>query len=289
VEEGDSIKFMTIYAIGDVQGCYDELQNLLQLIHFQPQHDHLWFTGDLINRGSQSLAVLRFVKSLGDRAITVLGNHDLHFLAVASGTISLKKTDTFQDILDAPDRDTLAAWLRQQPLLYYDQRTDFTLVHAGIAPQWNLMQALSCAAEIEQVLQSSHYQEFFSHMYGTTPACWDPALKGWDRWRFITNCFTRIRYVDFEGRLELHYKGPVGGQPSGFYPWFEAPNRKNLQMKILFGHWASLQGKTNCENIYGIDTGCCWGNSLTAMRLEDSQLFQVKCEAYHRLNSLSEE
>jgi len=268
---------MSTYAIGDIQGCYDELQRLLTEIQFNPAQDCLWLTGDLINRGHQSLEVLRFVKNLGKSAITVLGNHDLHFLAVACSAELPTKKDTFHDVLAAPDIDELSTWLKQQPLFYYDKNLAFSLVHAGLAPQWDLEKAQACADEVHHVLTGVDYRQFFKHMMGDTPNCWDDALQGWGRLRLITNYFTRMRYVDAKGHLDLNYKGSIGGQPSGYYPWFALPNRMTQSERVIFGHWASLKGVAEGKNIFALDTGCCWGNCLTAMRLEDQQKFQVRC------------
>lgn len=259
---------MSTYAIGDIQGCYNELLDLLSLIEFNPQKDVLWFTGDLINRGSQSLDVLRFVKSLGKSAISVLGNHDLHYLAVASQCEPLQKKDTFHDILAAPDAEELFQFVRQFPLIHHDPQLKFTMVHAGLAPQWTLKEALDCSREFEIILRNENYRDFLQHMYGDTPG---------ERFRLIVNYCTRMRYVDKKGHLELKYKGPIGAQPKGFYPWYSVSTRKTKKEKIIFGHWASLQGKADTVNIYALDTGCCWGNSLTALRLEDEQYFQINC------------
>lgn len=259
---------MATYAIGDVQGCYDELLDLLSLIEFNPQKDVVWFTGDLINRGAQSLEVIRFVKSLGKSAISVLGNHDLHYLAVAANCEPLQKKDTFHDILSAPDAEELFEYIRHLPLIHHDPKLKFTLVHAGIPPQWNLKTALDCSREIEIILRSENYRDFLLHMYGDSAD---------NRFRMIVNYCTRMRYVDKKGNLSLTYKGPIGGQPKGFYPWFSVATRKTKKDKIIFGHWASLKGKADTPNIYALDTGCCWGNALTALRLEDEQTFQVNC------------
>ena len=260
---------MSTYAIGDIQGCYDELLDLLSLIDFNPQKDVVWFTGDLINRGKKSLDVLRFVKSLGKAAVCILGNHDLHYLAVASNCEPLQKKDTFHDILSAPDTDGLFEFVRHFPLIHHDSKLKYTMVHAGLAPQWSLKEALDCSREFEIILQGKNYRDFLLHMYGDNDA--DHPL------RVIVNYCTRMRYVDKKGNLNLDYKGPIGGQPKGFYPWFSVSTRKTKDDKIIFGHWASLKGKADTKNIYALDTGCCWGNSLTALRLDDEQYFQINC------------
>jgi len=191
---------VAVYAIGDIQGCYRELRHLLEYLHFDPAQDRLWFTGDLVNRGPQSLETLRFIRGLGSAALTVLGNHDLHLLAAADNPARIKKRDTLNPIFDAPDRDELLLWLRQQPLLHHDAELNFTLVHAGLPPQWDLAQAQACAQEVEQVLRSAAHADFFAHMYGDQPDHWSDDLHGWERLRFITNCLTRLRYCDSEGR-----------------------------------------------------------------------------------------
>ncbi len=269
---------MATYAIGDIQGCFDELQLLLQDINFDRNVDVLWFTGDLVNRGPESAEVIRFVKSLGERAITVLGNHDLHLLAVHSGEIPKKKSDTFTDVINAGDGDALCQWLRHQPLLHHDPASGYTLVHAGIHPQWDLELAQHCAHEVEIMLRSDSYHEFFEHMYGNEPNYWNESLRGWKRMRFITNCFTRMRYCNVDGKLDLKVKSPVGTQPADYMPWFAIPERANKGAKIIFGHWASLQGHADTENIFAIDTGCCWGNCLTALRLDDQKKFCISCD-----------
>ena len=269
---------MALYAIGDVQGCYDELRLLLGKIGFNPKNDRLCFTGDLVNRGPNSLDTLRFIKGLGPAAVTVLGNHDLHFLAVAAGAENPKHKDTFGALLAAPDRDELVDWLRQQPLLHLEDR--FYLIHAGLPPQWDLVTALRCSAEVEAVLQSDNYADFFPNMYGDEPVQWSEQLGGWARIRFITNCFTRMRYCDREGRLDLKQKGPPGQQDSSLVPWFEAPNRRSLGEEIVFGHWSSLgfYVKNGC---YGLDTGCLWGGELTALRLDGGEMrrISVPCQS----------
>lgn len=265
---------MAIYAIGDVQGCYDALQALCEKVHFNPQQDTLWFTGDLVNRGKQSLQTLRFVKSLGDKAVTVLGNHDLHFLAVANHAIKSRSKDTLQDLLAAPDLAELCAWLQAKPLLYH--ANGYTLVHAGIAPQWNLTQALALAKEVEQVLISPDAVIFFKKMYGDVPSRWNDGLAGWKRLRLITNYFTRMRFCDAQGTLDLNIKG-ASSHHQGYMPWFKVPHRRHQDLRIIFGHWASLNGKVDEPNVYGLDTGCVWGNCLTAMRLDNQQIVSVKC------------
>lgn len=267
---------MSTYAIGDIQGCYTSLETLLTHICFDPAQDTLWFTGDLVNRGPQSLATLRFVKSLGDRQHTVLGNHDLHLLAVAHQTRPHSADDSLSEILDAPDRDELLHWLCQQPLLHHDETLGFTMVHASLAPNWDLNTAKQLAHEVESILQSERKIEFFHHMYGNQPDYWDNSLTGFDRLRCITNYFTRARFCHPDGRLELNNKGKMD-QATDLIPWFKVPTRINRDIDILFGHWAALQGITNTPHVFALDTGCVWGFELTAMRLEDRKLFSVPC------------
>ena len=259
---------MATYAIGDIQGCHDDLLRLLERIGFDSSRDRLWFAGDLVNRGPASLAVLRFVKGLGERTLSVLGNHDLHLLAVAAGTSRLRKSDTLDEVLAAPDRDELLHWLRHRPLLHHDPGLGYTLVHAGLPPQWDLTQALACAHELEAVLQGPGYVDFFDHMYGDEPACWDAGLTGMGRLRFIVNCFTRLRFVGPGGELELETKGSPGSQPHGFLPWYQVPGRKSEDLRILFGHWSTVGQIQAAHNALGLDTGCVWGGRLTALRLD---------------------
>jgi len=272
---------MAVYAIGDIQGCYDELMSLLELVRFDPANDQVWFTGDLVNRGPASLQVLRTVRELGDSAVTVLGNHDLHLLAVAEGYAQSHKNDTLDAVLSAPDRDELLAWLRQQPLMYYDPALNAALVHAGLPPQWNLTMAQACAKEVETVLRCDDYTEFFRYMYGNQPDVWRDDLTGQDRLRFITNSFTRLRYCDVAGRLDFKAKGEPGTQPAGYLPWFEVPGRRSEGLRIVFGHWSTLGLRREC-NIVSLDTGCLWGAQLTAVRLSGNDaVFCVECPEHH--------
>ena len=273
---------MAIYAIGDIQGCFDELQALLAMCHFDPATDRLWFTGDLVNRGPDSLAVLRFVHGLGDSAVTVLGNHDLHLLAVAEGLGKLHKPDTLQAILKAPDRDELLHWLRHRPLLHHDARLNTALLHAGLPPQWDLREARAYSAEVEAVLHGNDYREFFAHMYGDKPRRWAMDLAGWERLRFIVNCFTRLRFCRIGGELCLKAKGEPGTQPAGCVPWFQVPGRRSTQTRIVFGHWSTL-GLYHGDNVLALDTGCLWGGLLTAARLDgEAQIISCDCSGYRR-------
>ena len=268
---------MSVYAIGDIQGCFDELQALLKHIKFDSVRDQLWFCGDLVNRGNKSLETLRYVKSLGTCAITVLGNHDLHLLAASNGVRKRNPRDTLDDVLEAHDRDELINWLRCRPLLHHDDTLDFTLVHAGLPPQWDLDQARSYASEVEHVLRSTDYAEFLKHMYGNKPDLWSDDLCGHNRTRFILSCFTRMRYCAEDGRLDLDSYGPPGSQPAGYYPWFEIANRKSRNLRILFGHWSTL-GNPEIPGIFPLDTGCLWGGQLTALRLESQpEYIGIEC------------
>jgi len=268
---------MSTYAIGDVQGCYDELQQLLALIEFDSARDRLWFTGDLVNRGPDSLEVLRFVKSLGDKAITVLGNHDLHLLAIHANRDRPKRKDTLDDILGAPDRDELLHWLRQQPLMHVDESLGFVLIHAGLPPQWGLAQAQACAHEVEMILRGENYPDYFQQMYGNQPDSWRDDLSGMDRLRFITNCFTRLRYCDQNGRYAMDEKGSPGSQAEPWQPWFRIQHRASKGANIIFGHWSTLH-EVNDAGIFALDSGCLWGGQLTALQLTvPPRRFQVEC------------
>ncbi len=266
---------MSIYAIGDIQGCFDELLRLLDSLSFNEQSDQLWFAGDLVNRGPKSLETLRFVKSLGDAAITVLGNHDLHLLAASCAPKIAHKKDSLLPILEAPDSDELIDWLRLRPLFHFND--EFCLVHAGLPPQWDFKKTQKMAMLAEQALRGLNYQAFLKQMYGNKPNIWSPNLKGVERLRYIVNCFTRMRYCDADGRLDFLHSGPPGSQPKGLVPWFDAPKRKNADMRIIFGHWSSL-GYYEGPNCYAIDTGCLWGGQLTALKLgEPVQRFSIDC------------
>lgn len=265
---------MATYAIGDIQGCFDPFIRLLEKINFNSNQDCLWLTGDLVNRGPASLEVLRFVKSLKYSQV-VLGNHDLHCLSVLYGKSSLDRQDTLAPILTALDKEDLGTWLRHRPLLHHDTGLGVTLVHAGLPPQWDLNKALQCAHELEEVLRNKHYLDFFANMYGDTPSRWSDSLEGWDRLRVITNCFTRLRFCDVEGNLDLGNKGNTAKE--NYFPWFQVTHRRSKNLKIIFGHWAALAGKTDDPNIIALDTGCVWGNCLTAICLEDGKKFSVHC------------
>lgn len=267
---------MSDYAIGDVQGCYEPLQRLLELIDFNEQTDRLWFVGDLVNRGPESLAVLRFIHALPVTPQITLGNHDLHLLGSLFGGRPWKgHDDTFQDVMQAADGEELGHWLRKQSILCHSPELNVVMCHAGIAPVWDLSQAILCAQELEQRLSGDNYAEFLSQMYGNKPDVWSDELQGVDRLRMITNYFTRMRFCNDYGVLELGYKGTIAKAPPRLHPWFQVPDRKEISSDIVFGHWAALMGVTNNPNIHAIDTGCLWGGELTALRLQDKQRFSV--------------
>lgn len=265
---------MATYAIGDLQGCFAPLQALLDAIGFNPSRDRLWQVGDIVNRGPDSLAALRWAKGMKDALVTVLGNHDLHLLAVAEGIEPAKRGDTIQDILDAPDRDELLGWLRSRPLMHVED--GLALVHAGLLPQWTVARARELAAEVEAVLRGDHYHDFFAHMYGNHPDHWDDGLHGMERLRVITNAMTRLRFCTPEGRMEFAHKGEVHVRPEGFLPWFEVAGRQSAGEFVVFGHWSALGYRLGAD-FAALDSGCLWGGSLTALRLEDRQVFQVAC------------
>lgn len=265
---------MATYAVGDLQGCLRPLLDLISVIEFDPQKDRLWFTGDLVNRGPESLEALRFVKSLGDRAVTVLGNHDLHLLALAGGFVRPREDDTLAPVLAADDRDELLAWLRTRPLLY--REGEYLLVHAGLLPAWTASEAADLAAEVEQQLQGEKYEGFLSQLYGSRPERWEDSLAGMDRLRVIVNAMTRLRFCSAEGVMDFKTKGTIAQAPSGYMPWFDVPQRRSQGANIVFGHWSAL-GLMLRPNLLALDTGCVWGGHLTVVRLEDRQTFQCVC------------
>lgn len=268
---------MAVYAIGDLQGCYEPLRRLLDHLAFDPRHDCLWLVGDLVNRGPASVAVLRLVRSLGAAAVTVLGNHDLHLLAVAYHKNHHRSKDTFDDVLRAPDRDELLEWLCQRPVLHHDPQLQVTMVHAGLPPQWDLAQACMCAAELQETLRGEQRGEFLIHMYGNHPHRWSKSLTGWERLRFISNCLTRLRFCTTDGRLDLKHKGPPGTQPSSHIPWFLVPGRRTAGETIVCGHWSTL-GYSHQAGVYALDSGCVWGGRLTALRLDTHpQPYYIPC------------
>ncbi|MFT6791333.1 MAG: bis(5'-nucleosyl)-tetraphosphatase (symmetrical) [Cellvibrionaceae bacterium] len=266
---------MATYAVGDIQGCLDPLQTLLTQVSFKPGRDKLWVVGDIVNRGPKSLETLRFLFHLRDSLVIVLGNHDLHLLAVAAGYRRHGSSDTLENILRAPDRDVLLEWLRQQALLHHDPQLNYTMVHAGIPPQWSLKEAISHADEVTEVLRSANVDQYLKHLYGREPDIWDESLTGPARWRLITNYFTQMRFCSAEGRLELKTKTDAEAEPEGYRPWFAHKNRLARGERIIFGHWAALDGNANHENIYAIDTGFVWGRKLTMMSLDTQTFFSV--------------
>jgi bis(5'-nucleosyl)-tetraphosphatase (symmetrical) len=268
---------MATYAIGDIQGCYDELQQLLAMIAFDASKDRVLFVGDLVNRGPDSLKCLRFIKSLGEAATTVLGNHDLHLLAFVEGIRKLHKGDTLAEILNAPDRDDLIAWLRHRPLMHIDGI--YAVVHAGLLPEWSIAQALSLAKEVETQLQAANYRDFLASMYGNKPNRWDDGLVGFDRLRIIVNAMTRLRFCSPDGRMDFDAKGEVSAAPPGCVPWFDAPGRKSADTPIICGHWSAL-GLRIDSNLIALDSGCVWGGELTAIQIEDRSIFQTSCKGY---------
>ncbi len=270
---------MPTYAIGDLQGCYQQLENLLDLIDDQSPDSRIIFVGDLVNRGPQSLATLRRIRALGTRAEAVLGNHDLHLLAVAQGIRSPNASDTLSEILCAPDREELLDWLRHRPMALFEQ--NHLLFHAGVLPQWDAEQTISLAHEAETALRSDDWLDFLRHVYGNTPAQWNDSLQGYERLRCILNALTRIRFCSADGTMTFEFKESVAAAPPGYMPWFDVPERRTTNVTAVFGHWSTL-GLTLRENLIGLDTGCVWGGKLTAIRLEDRQLFQVNCPQAQR-------
>lgn len=269
---------MAVYAIGDLQGCYEPFRRLLDKLRFDPAKDRLWLTGDLVNRGPDSLKTLRFVKQLGDAAITVLGNHDLHLLALGHGIrYSGAHFDSLWKVLGAKDSDELLDWLRRQPLAHYDPELDTLMVHAGLPPQWSVKKTLTRAAEVEKVLGGPKFEGLLEHMYGNRPNRWSGDLKGKGRLRFIINALTRTRMIYEDGRLNFTHSGPPAGARKGLLPWFEAPNPKWAGTRIVFGHWSAL-GLIVTPELICVDTGCVWGRKLTAVKLTNKpKVTRVPC------------
>ena len=264
---------MATYAIGDVQGCYEPLQRLIQHIRFDPAFDRLWFVGDLVNRGPDSLSVLRYIKNLGDRAIAVLGNHDLFLLAVSEGIATVRPEDTLHEILAAPDREELLTWVRHQRIFYREGA--FAMVHAGLLPQWAIDEAEELAHEVEAGLQSPAYRDTLRALYPSKHLQWSPDLTGPTRLATIIKVLTRLRACSPDGRMESSYNGHPDRIPSGYFPWFQIKDRKHRGTTIVCGHWAALG--LHCEDhLLSIDSGCVWGRQLTAVRLEDRKIFQVE-------------
>ena len=270
---------MATYAIGDIQGCYDSLMALLDKIDYDDNRDTLWFAGDLVNRGPKSLKTLRFIKGLGDKAISVLGNHDLHLLALYFNENNPRKSDTLEATLNANDSEELMHWLRCLPLVHHDESLNALMVHAGIPPNWSAKKALKRSLEVEEFIQSPDFREFFEVMYGNSPDQWNKSLAGMDRLRAIVNYFTRMRFCTQQGQLDLLTKEGLNKKPAGFSPWFEL-ERKAADTRIFFGHWAALEGKTDTRNVFALDTGCVWGGKLSAMRLEDETWFRISSQEH---------
>jgi bis(5'-nucleosyl)-tetraphosphatase (symmetrical) len=274
---------MTTYAIGDLQGCAERLEALLEKIEAQDPHAQLIFVGDLVNRGPDSLGTLRKIRALGSRARVVLGNHDLHLLAIANGIRQPNRSDTINAILAAPDREILLDWLRKQPLAL--QEEGYLLVHAGVLPQWQSAQVLTLAREVEAQLQSDDWVGFLRDMYGNEPRRWDDKLQGIARLRCIVNGLTRLRYCTEDGTMEFNTKEspgtPLSAYPAGYLPWYQVPSRQTQDVTVVFGHWSTM-GLTLEPSVIGLDTGCVWGGKLTAVRLFDRALFQVDCPQYQK-------
>ncbi|MEW4367311.1 symmetrical bis(5'-nucleosyl)-tetraphosphatase [Aliikangiella sp. GXAS 306] len=266
---------MATYAIGDIQGCYRTFKKLLKKIDFHPGRDQLWLAGDLINRGPSSLKTLEYIYKYQDSIQCVLGNHDLHFLAIESGQHLSNKKDTFKKILLSPNRKKLVKWLKTQPLFYMDEQLEFAMVHAGVPADWSFRDAVDFSQEVSEAIQSKNSYRFFAQMYNNTPSKWKESLSGIKRLRFITNALTRMRYCFSDGSLELTCKVPPGEQPAELTPWFELPQNLN-KGQLIFGHWASLMGQCPIPHYYALDTGCVWGRKLTALRLDDKTIFQCK-------------
>ena len=269
---------MATYAIGDIQGSYNEFRRLLDLINFNAK-DKLWLVGDIVNRGPDSLLLLRFLRAMNDAVVAVLGNHDLHLLMVAEGFAKAQPGDTLQGVLNAPDRDELLHWLRHQRLLHVSG--EYVMVHAGLLPSWDVTQAAKLAQEVESFLHNEDHKEFrrlCSHMYGNQPDQWNANLKGYERIRVIINAMTRMRVCTYDGRMDFTFKGRAEDIPIGYLPWFDVPGRASKQATVICGHWSALSLQVK-SNLIALDTGCMWGGSLTAIRLEDRKIFQVPCAA----------
>jgi bis(5'-nucleosyl)-tetraphosphatase (symmetrical) len=271
---------MSTYVIGDLQGCLDELQQLLELIAFDTSKDELWLAGDLVNRGPKSLETLRFVKTLGEHVKVVLGNHDMHLLAVITGNSKHYFAGSLDDILHAPDKIDLFEWLRHRPFLHHDSTINWTMIHAGLPPQWSLLDAIEHAKTLESVVQSEQYNAYFANMYGNKPNIWSDDLEGMERLRFITNCFTRLRCCDSNGTLLHKEKLAPKDVSAGAIPWYLAPNRQTIHDRIAFGHWSTLNYNWE-NNALCTDTGCLWGGTLTAIKLDDTLTrVQLDCPSY---------
>ncbi len=267
---------MATYVIGDVQGCLAAFEKLLRKLDFQPGRDRLWITGDLVNRGEDSIGMLRWCVAHDADVVAILGNHDLHLLAVAEGFVPAHRHDTLDEILDAPDRKALLNWLRFRPILH--REGDWLMVHAGLLPEWTPDQAEALARELETALRGDRYREFLVRMYGNEPNRWDARYSGQERLRLIANAMTRMRYLDIDGRMDFQQKVAPADGPVDLVPWFDFPNRRSKGARVLFGHWSTL-GLLVRDDVVALDTGCLWGGALSAFRLEDGRLYQVNCHA----------
>jgi len=267
---------MATFAIGDLQGCYSEFRQLLDRIHFDPAKDRLWLVGDIVNRGPDSLATLRFVKGLGAAALMVLGNHDLHLLMVAEGCARLHRNDTLDEILAAPDRQELLDWLRSREMLHVEG--NYVMVHAGLLPSWSVPKASMLAKTVENALRSECFPKLCLNMYGDQPDRWSDELEGYERMRVVINAMTRMRVCTPDGKMSFSHKGLPKDTPPGYLPWFDLPGRASGEATIICGHWSAL-GLRIQENLIALDTGCLWGGSLTAVRLDDRKAFQIPCAA----------
>jgi len=267
---------MAHYAVGDLQGCYRELMALLERVGFNPKNDKLWVVGDMVSRGPDSDKTLRFLFKHRESVYAVLGNHDLHLIAIYLGVKRARASDNLEKALKAKARHDWVDWLRTLPLCFYHEEMDVAMVHAGIAPQWTLQRALIYSAEVEALLQSDYVDEFVAGMYGDAPAKWHAGLGGMQRLRCITNYFTRMRVLHRSGEMDFSYKGDLQGIKAGFYPWFRHPARRTKNNSILFGHWAALGGYFEADRLYGLDTGCVWGRHMTLMDLETMDFYMVE-------------
>jgi bis(5'-nucleosyl)-tetraphosphatase (symmetrical) len=268
---------MAVYAIGDLQGCYDPFRKLLDKLRFDPETDTIWLTGDLVNRGPKSLKTLRFVRSLDDSVITVLGNHDLHLLALGAGKVRYgHRFEGLQKILKASDADELLDWLRRRPLAHYDKSLGTLLVHAGIHPSWSVKKTLARAAEVEDALRDDNYRTLLGKIYGSTPTRWSGDLAGYKRLRFIINCLTRIRMLTKKKHLNLSHNGTPWSAHKNLVPWYEFDEPAWAGTRIVFGHWSAL-GLIVLPKLISLDTGCVWGRQLTAVRLDKRvlRIYQV--------------
>lgn len=267
---------MATYAVGDIQGCFGSLSRLLEVIRFNPAHDRLWLVGDLVNRGPDSLAVLRWAVQHEAALEVVLGNHDLHALAVAENVAPMHRSDRLQALLDAPDAPVLLDWLRHRRMAHAEG--PYLMVHAGVLPAWDAAQVMALAAEVESALHGAQYRNFLAAMYGNLPDGWQDALQGMERLRVITNAMTRLRVCTPAGAMEFRFKGKPIDAPTGYLPWFEVPGRRSASATVVCGHWSAL-GLVLRENLIALDTGCLWGGALSAVRLQDLRVFQVPCDA----------